>query len=101
VADEQRLSGQGQRWESGEEDGHVRDVPHRRELAIDGFPKHDLRDDLVLGQSQFPRLLRELALDEGRADETGANYVGTDPVRRPLNLGRVTLRCTTEAGADP
>src|SRR5208337_2227073 len=72
MAHDERLPGQCQRGECGEENGHVRDVLRRRELAVDCLPEHDRLDDLVLGQAQFPGLLGDLPIDEGRANEAGA-----------------------------
>ena len=46
--------------------------------------EHDRLDDLFLGQAQFPGLLGDLPIDEGRANEAGADHVGPDTVNSPF-----------------
>ncbi len=84
VAHDEWLPGQLQRGECREEDGHLRDVLCRRELAVDRLRWHDRLDDLFLGQAQFPGLLGDLPIDEGRTNEAGADHVGPDTVNSPF-----------------
>ena len=61
-----------------------RHVLHGRELAVDGLLQHHRLDDLRLRDAELARLLRDLLLDQRRADEAGADHVRTDPMRGPL-----------------
>ena len=61
----------------GEEGGAARDVVEGGEFTVHRFLQHDIPDHVVLADAELLRLLRDLLLDERRADEAGADDVGT------------------------
>src|SRR5208337_247502 len=80
MADHERLAGQRVRAEGGEEERGFCDVLDRGELAVDGVLQHDVLDDVLLGDAELLRLLRNLLVDERRAHEARADDVGADAV---------------------
>src|SRR5215470_6851959 len=69
MANHERLTREGVRLECGEEQRGLGDVPYRRELAIHGLLKHHIADNLLLGDAELLRLLRDLFVHERRAHE--------------------------------
>ncbi len=89
------------RGEGSEEKCGLRHVLHHGELPIDGFLEHNVLDDLLFGDAQFLRLLRNLLINEGCAHEARTDNVGTHSMAGPFlgddlgkanetMLGRVT-----------
>src|SRR5262249_37184332 len=63
---------------------HLGYICRRRELAVHGFPQHHVLDHFLLGDAELVRLLRDLLVDERRADVPRTDHVGADAVLAAL-----------------
>src|SRR5262245_65569114 len=76
VAHDQGLASEGIGPECRKQQRDLGYVCLRRELAVHGFPQHHVLDHFLFADSEFARLLRDLLVDQRRANIPRTDHVG-------------------------
>ena len=80
MADGDRLARQRGRRKCRKKNRCLRDILRGREFTVDRILQKYLLNDIFFANAESFRLLGDLFIDQRRADEAGANYIGANTV---------------------